>query len=141
MRANPYLRKAQYYETDQMGIIHHANYIHWFEEARIDFMEQMGFGYKKMEELGVQSPVLAMACEYKRSVSFDDMVEVHCRFTQFDGVRMTVGYEVIDHESKELKATGESRHCYINRNGRPVSLKKAIPELYTLCMESFEIND
>jgi len=39
----PYIRKAQFYETDQMGVIHHANYIHWFEEARVDFLEQIGF--------------------------------------------------------------------------------------------------
>ena len=44
-----YQRKVQYYETDQMGIVHHSNYIRWFEEARIDLMEQMGLGYEKME--------------------------------------------------------------------------------------------
>ena len=47
MELKIYEHKAQYYETDQMGIIHHANYLHWFEEARIDMMEQMGMGYDK----------------------------------------------------------------------------------------------
>ena len=45
MKFEVYEHKTQYYETDQMGIIHHANYLHWFEEARIDIMEQMGMGY------------------------------------------------------------------------------------------------
>lgn len=49
MKFEVYEHKTQYYETDQMGIIHHANYLHWFEEARIDIMEQMGMGYDMME--------------------------------------------------------------------------------------------
>ena len=52
-----YEHKVQYYETDQMGIVHHSNYIRWFEEARVDVLDQIGIGYKKMEEAGVISPV------------------------------------------------------------------------------------
>ena len=48
----PYKRRVQYYETDMMGIAHHANYIHWMEEARIDFMDQLGYSYAQMEEQG-----------------------------------------------------------------------------------------
>ena len=44
----PYIHKVQYYETDKMGITHHSNYIRWMEEARVDFMEQIGWGYDKM---------------------------------------------------------------------------------------------
>ena len=51
-----YTHKVQYYETDQMGIVHHSNYIRWFEEARTDFMEQMGLGYEQMEERGIVGP-------------------------------------------------------------------------------------
>ena len=56
---NPYIHKVQYYETDMMGVAHHANYIRWMEEARIDFMDQLGFPYTEMEARGVlsQSPV------------------------------------------------------------------------------------
>ena len=47
-----YRRKAQYHETDQMGIIHHSNYVKWMEEARIDFMKELGFGYGEVELRG-----------------------------------------------------------------------------------------
>ena len=57
-----YYRKAQYHETDQMGIIHHSNYVKWMEEARIGYMSRMGFSYKKVEELGVISPVVEISC-------------------------------------------------------------------------------
>lgn len=56
-----YYRKAQYHETDQMGIIHHSNYVKWMEEARIGYMSRMGFSYKKVEELGVISPVVEIS--------------------------------------------------------------------------------
>ena len=52
-----YRRKAQYHETDQMGIIHHSNYVKWMEEARIDFMKELGFGYGEVEKRGIVSPV------------------------------------------------------------------------------------
>ena len=53
-----YTRSVRYYETDMMGVTHHANYIHWMEEARIAFMDQAGFPYTRMEEEGVISPVV-----------------------------------------------------------------------------------
>ena len=71
-----YEHKAQYYETDQMGIIHHANYLHWFEEARIDMMEQMGMGYDIMEKQGIISPVLSVHCDYKSMARFGETVQV-----------------------------------------------------------------
>ena len=56
-----YAHKVQYYETDMMGMVHHANYIRWMEEARIDFMDRLGFSYRKMEEEGVVSPVRSVS--------------------------------------------------------------------------------
>ena len=55
-----YTHNAKYYETDQMGIIHHSNYIRWMEEARIDMMEQIGMSYADMEKAGIISPVLSI---------------------------------------------------------------------------------
>ena len=53
----PYIHKVQYYETDKMGITHHANYLHWMEEARVDFLDQLGWSYARLEELGVTATV------------------------------------------------------------------------------------
>lgn len=65
-----YRRKVHYYETDQMGIVHHSNYIRWFEEARIDLMDRMGLGYAQMEAEGILSPVLSVQADYLRMVYF-----------------------------------------------------------------------
>ncbi|MDL2253720.1 acyl-CoA thioesterase [Ruminococcaceae bacterium OttesenSCG-928-I18] len=131
MEITPFIRKANYYETDQMGIIHHSNYIRWFEEARIDYMEKMGYGYEKANEAGIDFALLGLCCEYKSMVRFGDTVRIIARVIHFTPSRMTVGYRVLDEKTGELRTTGESRHCYFdNRKRRPVSLKKALPELY-----------
>ena len=57
-----YRRKAQYHETDQMGIIHHSNYVKWMEEARIDFMKEMGFGYGEVEKRGTSRTLFLRPC-------------------------------------------------------------------------------
>ena len=131
MSIQPYIRKPHYYETDQMGIIHHSNYIRWFEEARVDFMDKMGFGYDKMEEEGVASPVLAVACDFKSMVRFGETVEIHVSLHTMTGVRMILSYRVEDHDTGDLRAVGESRHCFINLKGRPVSLQKALPDVFS----------
>lgn len=123
----PYERKVQYYETDQMAIVHHSNYIRWFEETRIDFMEQMGADYKTLEDSGVIIPVLAVSCEYKSMVRFGDTVIICGRITEYTGTRMTVTYEVTDKATGTLCTTGMSKHCFLGGNGHPVSLKRANP--------------
>ena len=78
-----YYRKAQYHETDQMGIIHHSNYVKWMEEARIGYMSRMGFSYKKVEELGVISPVVEISVAYRKQVFFDDEIRIRVGIMEF----------------------------------------------------------
>ncbi|MGN6715255.1 acyl-CoA thioesterase [Anaerocolumna jejuensis] len=133
MNIKPYVRKAQYYETDQMGIIHHANYIHWMEEARVDFMEQVGFGYDRAIKEGIDFALLGLSCEYKSMVSFGDTVNIEVSISALTVTKMTVHYQITDAITGKLRTTGESIHCYFDSNRkRPVSLKKVLPELYDL---------
>lgn len=133
MVIRPLIRKANFYETDQMGIIHHSNYIRWFEEARIDFMEQIGFGYERAVEAGIDLAVLESYCQYKSMVRFSDTVEIMASVTDIQHARMTVSYVITDAAGGKLRSEGYTSHCfYDNRRNRPVSLKKAIPELYEL---------
>ena len=92
MNISPYQHHAKYYETDQMGIIHHSNYIRWFEEARIDFMNQIGLTYKTMEEEGIISPVLEINCKYLKMMYFDDIATIKLKISSYTGVRFTFEY-------------------------------------------------
>ena len=65
MKIHSYQHKVQYYETDQMGMVHHSNYIRWFEEARVDYLEHIGLPYHVIEAGGILSPVLEMHCNIR----------------------------------------------------------------------------
>lgn len=125
-----YRRRPHFYETDQMGVIHHANYIRWMEEARVAYMDEMGYGYNRVEEEGISIAVTGITGEYRSMVRFGDLVDIQCAITACSAVRMRIVYRITDAKTGALRFMGESRHCYVNREGRPVSLKKALPELF-----------
>mgnify|MGYP002437823098 CR=1 FL=1 len=137
-KMNPYLHKVQYYETDQMGFVHHANYLRWFEEARLDFLEQIGLPYPMMEEKGYLSPVLSASCRYKQAARFGETVEILAVLLEFGNVRFRYGYEVRDSQSGVLHATGETTHCFIGRDGRVLALRHKDPALFAALRAAVE---
>lgn len=127
-----YEHRVSYYETDQMGIVHHSNYIRWFEDARVDFLEQVGFSYKKMEEMGVMIVVLGASCQYRSPARFGDRIVVIPRISEFNGFKMTVTYRVINKEDGTLCATGETSHCFTDLDLKPVRTKRDYPDIYKI---------
>ena len=133
MELRPYLRKAQFYETDGMGIIYHGNYIHWMEEARTDLMDQIGWSYRRAVEAGVDIALTDISCHYKTMTRFGETMAIETAITRLTPARMELSYRMTDAETGALHATGTSSHFFYDRNqGRPVALKKALPELYQL---------
>lgn len=127
-----YQHKVQYYETDQMAIVHHSNYIRWFEEARTDYMERMGLGYDRMEEKGIISPVLAVEADYLRMVHYGDTVSITCFIKQYNGIKLTIGYEISSEKTKMVHCTGTTKHCFLNKEGKPISLKHTAPDFHEM---------
>lgn len=78
-----YIHKVRYYETDKMGITHHSNYIRWMEEARIDFLECIGYSYAQLEHDGIISPDIGVECRYKQPTTFDDEVIITVSVDEF----------------------------------------------------------
>lgn len=130
MEITPYKHTVQYYETDQMSVVHHSNYIRWFEEARIDAFEKIGLGYKHMEEIGIISPVVGVSAKYKTMAKFYDTVEVELKFVKYTGIRLYIEYNIKDSVTGEVRCTGESEHCFIDRDGKIISLKRSYPEIH-----------
>lgn len=136
MRSYTYTHKTQYYETDQMGVIHHSNYIRWFEEARVFFLEEIGYPYNRLEkELKLISPVMEVGCQYRGMVYFGDTVDITLKVKSSNGIRLKFVYEIHDHDTGELRTTGFSTHCFLDETGSFVFLKKTYPELYTILKE------
>lgn len=126
---NEYIRKVFYYETDQMGIVHHSNYIRWFEEARIDFLEKMGYPYSRMEEEGIISPVIGVECDYMSMTKFGETVKIEVSVEEFKAIKYSFVYVVTDLCSGKIRAKGKTRHCFLSKEGTPLVIKKQFPEL------------
>jgi len=134
MEYRPYTRQIHYYETDQMAIVHHSNYIRWFEEARLDLLEQAGFPYPDMEQAGLMIPVVDVSCQYHIPARYADAVTVQPILLSFNGVRMNFRYEVRLRKTGELLVTGTSSHCFVDTDFKPLSIKRKYPALYNaLC--------
>lgn len=123
-------RKINYYETDKMGIVHHSNYIRFFEEARCALLEESNLPYNLMEKTGIMSPVLGVSCKYKQHVTFGDIIEIHAYIKEFTGVKFTVGYEIYNKKNNTLCVSGESNHCFTDINLKPLNIKKYFNDVY-----------
>lgn len=130
-----YEYKTRYYETDKMGIIHHSNYIRWYEDARIDFMDKLGISYKSMEEAQIISPVLEVRSEYKNMVYFDDIVIIHVDIVKYNGIRLELKYIITNKESGEIVNIGYSKHCFLHK-GKIINLKKHAPKFHEMFLNT-----
>lgn len=131
-----YRHKVQYYETDRMGITHHSNYIRWMEEARADFLEKKGWPYERIEEEGIISPVISVDCRYKKPTTFADEVDIEVSVLEFNGVKLKIGY--VMKLGEETVCEGESMHCFLNKEGKPVKLSKVLPDFHDMFQNSIE---
>ena len=121
-------RKINYYETDKMGVVHHSNYIRFLEEARCYWMEKIQMPFSLLEENGITIPVLGVNCTYKYHVTFNDTIIINVFAKEYSGVRMTLGYEIKDNKTGRTVLLGETRHCFTDKNLKPINLKKYAPE-------------
>lgn len=133
-----YEHKVQYYETDQMQVVHHSNYIRWFEEARTDFMERVGFGYDEMERMGICCPVIEAGAKYLRMTRFAQVVQIKVTVKSYNGIKMIVAYDVIHKDTGMINCIGETKHCFLNEKGQPISLKKGCPSFHELILKYME---
>ena len=121
-------RKINYYETDKMGVVHHSNYIRYMEEARGSWLENIEMPFSLLEENGITIPVLGVNCDYKYHVTFGDTIIIKPFIKEYSGVRMTVGYDIKDKTTGKTVLTGETKHCFTDKNLKPINLKKYAPE-------------
>lgn len=95
----------------------------------MDVMSQFGISYRSMEENGVISPVVSVSCQYKDMVHFDDTVSIQVKVAKYNGVRLDLEYEITDINTGELRTKGTSTHCFLDKEGRVISLKHDYPEI------------
>ncbi len=130
-----YVRVINYYETDQMHIVHHSNYARYLEEARLHLMDQLGLAYDKMEEMGIIIPVLELHDYYIKSITYGDIIEIVPVIYKLTPVRFSLKYNIFRSGTDELLHKAETSHAFLDSEFKPMNMKKKYPDLYKLFEE------
>lgn len=131
-----YIHRVNYYETDKMGITHHSNYIRFMEEARMNFLSEIGYPMIRLEKEGITSPVVSVNCEYKHTTTYSDGIEIEVALEKYTGVKLFLSYTMRNSNTGETVAVASSAHCFIDENGRPIAVKKRVPEFDAVLKET-----
>jgi len=117
--------EVRYAETDQMGVVHHANYIVWFELARTRLCSQGGTHYSEVEDLGYLLVVTGTECRYLRGARYGDTVQVGCSLERLGSRGMRFVYEVS--RDGERLVTGATEHLWVAKaTGRPCRMPEVL---------------
>ncbi|WP_050614905.1 acyl-CoA thioesterase [Bacillus testis] len=128
--------QVRYAETDQMGVVYHANYIIWLELGRTQIVEDLGFRYADMEKDGIVSPVMDVQISYKKPMTYGETATVHTWIEKYNGVKTVYGYEIYN-EQNDLVVTATSTHACVRKDTfRPISLKREYPEWHKVYEEN-----
>ncbi|MCP3031300.1 acyl-CoA thioesterase [Halobacillus sp. A1] len=138
MKINELPIKVRYQETDMMGVVYHANYLVWFEMGRTSLIEDLGFKYHEIEKQGVVSPVVDASVSFKQPVRYGDDVYVKTWVEDYDGLRITYGYQVY-HADGKVAVEGETKHVIVKKESfRPVSIRRSFPEWHEAYVHAME---
>ena len=109
--------RVEYHHTDQMGIVHHSNYVKFFEVARTEWLRAMGITYAEMERRGVMMPIVDVAVKYRNPARYDELISVTAFVDEAPMARMTFRYEVRGEDGREI-ATGSTTLGFIDSQTR-----------------------
>ncbi|GAB6988480.1 acyl-CoA thioesterase [Paenibacillus pini] len=147
--------RVRYQESDQMGVVYHANYLNWFEIGRTEMIRELGITYRSMEEQGILLPVIELDMKFKQPARYDDHITIFTRITNFTKLRISYSYEIRrltpdqythiqssagkwlgDELPGDLLVTGTTGHVWLNREWRPIRLDSVAPNLYNALAQS-----
>lgn len=122
--------RVRYSETDQMGVVYHANYLAWFEVGRVEYLRSIGLDYGEMEKRGVMVPVLEAKCRYHKPAKYDDILVVETLLSEVKRAKFYFEYRICRKEDGVLLAEGSTEHIFVDSRFRPINLKKRHPEMW-----------
>ncbi|MCC8194961.1 MAG: acyl-CoA thioesterase [Deltaproteobacteria bacterium] len=112
--------RVSYGETDAMGVLYYAEYLHIFERARSALIRASGMSYTEVEAKGVYLPVREAYCRYRSPARYDDLTCVHAWISDWGRASVTFSYELFAEDRRTLLATGMTQHACVDATGRPV---------------------
>lgn len=120
--------EVRYAETDQMGVVYHANYLVWMELGRTQLIKDLGFSYAEMEQKGIISPVIDINVSYKKPLRYGETALVETWIDYYDGLRVIYGYKMYT-PNGEISVEATSSHVCVKKDSfRPIQIKKHYPD-------------
>ncbi|WP_152658039.1 thioesterase family protein [Oceanobacillus sp. CFH 90083] len=134
--------EVRYQETDQMGVVYHANYLVWFEIGRTKYVEALGLNYHQgMEQRNVVSPVIDAQISYKNAVRYGEKPVVKTWLEAYDGLRTVYGYQILN-EAGDIAVTGTTTHTIVDKDTfRPLSIRRKFPDWHAAYQKQLEKED
>ena len=127
--------QLRYSDTDQMGVIYHANYFSFFEQARTQFLRDIGFDYYKVEEDGIIFPVRDVSCTYLKAIRFGDNITVSTKLHKLSKIKITYYHEIYNIEG-ELKATGYTTVISVDKETfNIIKMDEILKDIYNKYLE------
>jgi acyl-CoA thioester hydrolase len=119
-----------YGDTDQMGVVYHANYFRYFEFSRSEYFRARGGSYAELERAGLQLPIAEASCQYKAPARYDDLLVIRPMVSKVRRASLVFTYELFrEGEPRALLCTGRTLHACVGRDGKPTRLPDAILQL------------
>ncbi|MDR3361452.1 MAG: acyl-CoA thioesterase [Desulfovibrio sp.] len=126
--------RVSYGETDTMGVLYYAEYLHLFERVRSEYIRQCGMSYAEVEKKGILLPVREAYCRYRSSARYDDLVQMCVAVSEWGRASLRFVYEIWNEDKTRLLAEGMTQHALVNDKGRPV----AVPDWFRQLLDALQ---
>ena len=118
--------RVRFVETDLMGVVHHSNYLRWFEMARVEYLRTANVLLPDLIADGILFPITEVQCKYRQSAYFDEMIRVEATLVDFSRAKLCFSYRVVRETDNVLLAEGTTQNVFTDEKGRIIRL----PQLY-----------
>lgn len=125
-----FTHRVSYGETDTMGVVYYAEYLHIFERARSEYIRTCGMSYAEVEKRGVLLPVREAQCRYRKPAHYDDLLQIHTGISEWSRASLRFVYEVRNEDKTIVLATGMTQHATVNPDGKPVPIPDWLKDLW-----------
>ena len=122
--------RVSYGETDAMGVVYYANYLHLFERGRSELIRRLGFSYAVVEERGIFLPVREATCRYLAPARYDDVIHIRTGLAGQSRASLDFVYEIADADRSRVLTRGTTQHAVVNAQGRPVRVPDWLSALF-----------
>ncbi|NDV20160.1 YbgC/FadM family acyl-CoA thioesterase [Pseudodesulfovibrio sp. JC047] len=125
-----YSHYISYGETDAMGVVYHAEYLHLFERSRSQLIRESGMSYSETEKRGIMLPVREAQCRYRVPIRYDEKIHIHVGIVKWGRASVDFVYEIWNEDKTILHSTGKTNHACVNLDGKPIPVPHWLKELF-----------